>query len=233
MNVLRVLFCFATLSLRAAEAEELRGRVVSSSGDGIAGVAVVSMPVDQATTGSDGRFVLHKPSEVVRFSLRSYRPVTKTLDQLKYNPEIVLDQDSEALWSPPRCSSNRQTELLKGDDMVFSLPRGVRVKRRSDIDYQTVHVRHKRFAMRLGWGPMWSYGMPTAKSYFDGLETLVERDVAFIAGVDGTEYRGRRFNGTYSRWVGIFGETVSYDQVDKDTADFFDRIIDTLCWFRR
>jgi hypothetical protein len=220
-------------SVPALNAGELRARVISDSGDGIAGVAVVSMPTQLTTTGSDGSFVLQKAADVIRFSLRGYRPTTKTLDQLTETPEVILQEDREALWSPPHCSSSFRSNVLKGDAMLFTLPQGVRVKRGSDIEYATADLRYKRHTLRLGWGPLWSYGVPTSKSYFADLKTLQERDVLYIPDVNATEYRGLRTDGTYWRWVGILGETVSYDRVDKEAADFFDRIIDTLCWSRR
>ena len=117
--------------------------------------------------------------------------------------------------------------------MVFALPQGVRVKHGTDDDFETAHIKYKHHWMRLGWGPLWSYGMPTLKSYFADIKTFEERDVQYVHGVDATEYRGRRADGTYWRWVGVLGETVEYNRVDKEAADFFDRIIDSLCWSRR
>ena len=49
----------------------------------------------------------------------------------------------------------------------------------------------------------------------------------------GSEYRGTRSDGTLMRWVGVFGESISYDHASKGSAQSFDKIIDTLCWFER
>jgi hypothetical protein len=32
------------------------------------------------------------------------------------------------------------------------------------------------------------------------------------------------------RFVGVFGESIGYDHAPKDAAEFFDKIMDTLCW---
>jgi len=46
----------------------------------------------------------------------------------------------------------------------------------------------------------------------------------------GVEYRGVKSDGTFMRFVGVFGETISYDHASKDTAQLFDAVIDSLCW---
>jgi hypothetical protein len=40
-----------------------------------------------------------------------------------------------------------------------------------------------------------------------------------------------RADGTYFHWAGVLNETVGYDHATKASAAFFDKIIDTLCWF--
>jgi hypothetical protein len=47
--------------------------------------------------------------------------------------------------------------------------------------------------------------------------------------VYGHEYRGRRQDGTYFRFVGVVNETIAYDGVGGKRATTFDRIIDSLC----
>ena len=62
-----------------------------------------------------------------------------------------------------------------------------------------------------------------------------ERDVHYLPDLEyqGSEYRGIRNDGTLMRWVGVFGESISYDHTSKDSAQFFDKIINRMCWFER
>ena len=49
----------------------------------------------------------------------------------------------------------------------------------------------------------------------------------------GSANRENRADGSYSRWIGLFsgmGESISYDHASKESAKFFDGIMDTLCW---
>jgi hypothetical protein len=88
--------------------------------------------------------------------------------------------------------------------------------------------------MQHGFGPTWSLGVPP-DGLVEGVQDLQERSVEFLParGVYGNEYRGRHGDGTFMRFVGIVGETISYDHAPKEAAELFDRIIDSLCWRRR
>jgi len=209
---------------------EIHGRVVSVDGVALPGVSVFSPPTDKTSTGPDGSFVLTKPGEVIRFSLQGYRPVTKTRDQLNLDSRIVLHKDQHAVWSPPACGTSAPS--IRGEFMGFSIPPDAKVERNVYDDYTTISIQYKQYEMRLGWGPAYSWGLPTLASYYDGLVQLEERDIDHLPGTINTEYRGVRSNGTYWRWVGRIGESVSYDQVDKEAVAYYDRIIDSLCWLR-
>jgi hypothetical protein len=75
-------------------------------------------------------------------------------------------------------------------------------------------------------------GFPPPQEYLEGVTDVQERDIQYRpeVGLQGIEYRGTRDNGTFMRWIGIFGETIGYDNAPKEAAQLFDTIIDSLCW---
>ena len=123
---------------------------------------------------------------------------------------------------------------MSGEQMQFTLDSGVQVRRGQDIDYQANVVCIGKACMQHGFGPLWSFGMPPWRDFPDGFSELKERDVQWRPDLNlqGIEYWGSHSDGTYTRWVGIFGETVAYEHAPKDAADQFDKIIDSLCWRR-
>src|SRR5262249_49133869 len=114
--------------------------------------------------------------------------------------------------------------------MTFVLPKGTNIRRGNDVDYSTAHVQFKKNWMRYGSGPTWSFGLPPIlSSYLENVAELSERDVIFNSDVVGVEYRGKRTDGTYFRFIGKFVETIEYDDVTREAAAFFDGILDTMC----
>src|SRR5262249_29714399 len=118
------------------------------------------------------------------------------------------------------------------DQMAFRRPKHAHVKRGFDVDYGTVFVRFKNNALRLGYGGSWSWGYPP-RQFFQNISELHERDIAYDPEVPTAEYRGKRLDGTYFRFIGKVMETTSYDNATKEQADYFDAIMDTLCWAAR
>jgi hypothetical protein len=74
--------------------------------------------------------------------------------------------------------------------------------------------------------------MPPWSEFPEGFIELQERDVQWRPDLkgQGREYRSTHLDGTYTRFVGVFGETVAYEHAPKEAAEEFDKIIDSLCW---
>ena len=118
--------------------------------------------------------------------------------------------------------------------MQFVLPRRVGSRKAWDVDYGTNTVCRGKSCLLHGWGGLWSFGFP-GKWLLEGVGVVKERDVQFLPERDlhGNECRAVRPDGTFMRFVGVFGETISYDHASKDVAELFDTIIDSLCWRQR
>ena len=216
---------------------QIQGRVTDANGAGLPGVKVI---YDLVQTDEDGRFTLDskltEPNEVARFSKDGYLPVTKSFADLLANPEVRMKQDPEGLWKAPQCAVTRRSSITTGDAMQFLVPKGLQVRKGGDIDYSTNRVCRKKDCLQHSWGPLWSAGMPPFPAkYLAGLHEVLERDILNprTPNFRGMEYRGIREDGTYTRWVGILGETIAYDGASKESAQLFDALIDSLCWIER
>jgi hypothetical protein len=213
----------------------IHGRVVDESGQPLSGVLVRGGPNNglmrpDLKTDVDGMFSIDVDEALLRFSHEGYRPKTQTLKRSGEGARIEL-QPTDDLWRPPYCPA--ETPSLRGFTMGFSVPPGTRIERGSDVDYGIASLRFGKARLALGFGPTWSWGMPAGIFLKDVVE-LTERDIRFADDPDAlvAEYRGTRSDGTRFRWIGKVAETIEYDHVTKDEADYFDRIIDTLCWIR-
>jgi hypothetical protein len=220
------------MRIQTPGASEVRGTVSSAWGGALKDVVVTSMPTAEDTTNASGEFALLQPGELVRFSLPGFRPRTVRTEELRKNPAVVLRVDPNAQWNPPTCPANQSGRLISGGEMQFIVGPGVRVRRGQDIDYQTHIVCIRKSCMQHGVGPLWSFGMPPWRYLDDGVAEIQERDVQWQPDrrVHGSEYRRTHPDGTYTRWVGVFGETIAYEHAPKQAAERFDQIIDSLCW---
>jgi hypothetical protein len=182
------------------------------------------------STDSDGRFTITLTKfsvlgewSAVRFSHDGYRPKTKLLTTP--DPTITLSKASDEAWAIPNCVGKPQ---MQGFLMGLFIPKGAKLRSGSDIDYVISTVAFKQHRMRLGFGFNWSSGFPFP-SQLHNMREMSERDVIFDRESRGAEYRGIRTDGTYFRFIGKPGETIQYDKASKEAAEYFDRILDTLC----
>jgi hypothetical protein len=227
VRVSRIILVISILLLasRSAAAQGVTGRVTSSSGEPLAGVTIWNMPFEKATTAADGTFSLKANPRIFRFQMTGYRPITKFVDN---NATIVMEKAADALWTPPVCKLT--AEWFEGGAMAFRRPKNARLNHGRDIDYGTSAIRYKGNTLLLGSGFTWSWGYPNINQFFDTIAELRERDIEYDPEVPTSEYRGRRKDGTYVRFIGMFGATIEYDHATKEQADYFDAIMDTLCW---
>jgi len=110
----------------------------------------------------------------------------------------------------------------------YTLPRNTKTKHYAN-DAVTEMIQFGKYTMGHSYGLNWSYGFPTNPSFYEKVSEMSERDLLFDTSIAGAEYRGTRPDGTYFRWIGKQSETMAYDNVSKDAANFFDGIMNTLC----
>jgi hypothetical protein len=244
MRIVVMLFCFVALS-QGQIAPNIQLQTTSETGERLAGVSVwtsEAMLNGTATeTGPDGQLVLPlSPWEysrslrpgfepVFRFSRDGYIPVTSVIrDSLGTVVVLRRGDHGRTLAS---CDLKR-IEFHFGA-MGFVLPKGTKAKEFAGGDTWGARVEYKKQVLGFGAGPSWSNGYPTWPSFYDNAEQMWEGEIRGPNGVWFAEYKGVRRNGTYFRWIGAYGITVSYDNVSREAASYFDPILDSLCWYSK
>jgi hypothetical protein len=230
-----------TALLQRGPTPAFSGRVVADDGKPIAGVQVwttgfLSFGGD-TQTDADGRFSMKISTSTLpgdrptaRFSRSGYSPLTVVLPEARNDYVFTLHRTDQPPWQVPLCTQQTQFGGSDLSFMAFVLPKGTKTRREQDVDYSTQGVQFKKAWMIYGQGPTWSSGFPpNLSSYVQNVSELTERDVRFNEDVSGVEYRGKRTDGTYFRFIGMLGQTADYDHVTPQAAAFFDGIMDTMC----
>jgi hypothetical protein len=79
----------------------------------------------------------------------------------------------------------------------------------------------------FGSGPTWSLGIPYTGDVWESAE-YSERDYT-LGDLDVIDARGKTTGGKLWRYVGTFGESASYYEVDARAAALPDRFLDGVC----
>jgi hypothetical protein len=178
-------------------------------------------------TDARGFFALSQPAELVRFSARGFRPLTKLRTELAAG--IVMQPTDDPVRVLGRCQGDLAKDRRHPGVLRFRLPPGSRAQTSNDRDYQLFHVRYGVDWMEHGGGPHWSSGLPVPSTWKEWT-MIQEKDIKPPEDVPMSDYSGRRADGSHFRFIGLFSETISYDKVSTAAAAYFDRILDTLCW---
>ena len=189
--------------------------VVDGSGEPLEDVWVA--PVEgRLATGASGRVTGRTTAALLAFRKREYRTVVVAPGE---GLTVVMERTGTEL-PLPRCGK-------PADGWTFQV-RGAGAGREfHDIDYwgrsYRVKTRSGRHDLRHGRGPHWSYGVPPAR-YLEQAAEYEERTYGDI-----TAARGVLRDGTRWRYLGVFGESVSYETADAEAARKLDVWMDRAC----
>lgn len=207
------------------------GVVVDPAGKPIAGAHIDHTDVkeqEKLFTDDQGRFQFETGAPA--FAVR----------KLGFNGERVRVQGNGALRvvlhpatrAMPACTATCAT--LKSADSVFCLPPvpGVEASdqgRYADSMTQVYKIATKDGQRELlhGAGPTWTLGVPYTGDVWESPD-YTER--AYLLGdSDVVDARGKTPDGKLWRYLGRFGESVSYYEVDATGAALFDKVLDGVC----
>ncbi len=207
----------------------LTGTVTDAAGKPMAGVRVTSWPSQDTRTGASGHYTISKPRDLVRFSLAGYRPVTKTLNSL--TAPVTMQVATERPRTLPACSDLVKRDKRQADmSLRVTLPRQGKFKSAADADNRIVAMGFHVDWMMHGTGATWSYGMPELKVWKQ-LVIVEERDITVDdPQVTIADYSGMLQDGSHYRFIGLLGESISYGDATVDSAEYFDRLLESLCW---
>lgn len=230
-----------TQSLLLPEAVHITGTVVDQEGKPIVAARIEHHSSDLRTlretdalrrTDPEGRFAFdtHAPSVVVRKA--GFRSVFLQTSNAK-GVRIILQASPSRLF--PICrSTSKFDSIQKGWGASFWFPKlpGVNASGQlQDIDYGQrnyfVKTKDGPKGIRHGSGALWSYGFP---SDFDVWQSAEYEETAFEDGrILIVDARGRFPNGNRWRYLGKFGESADYSNVDEATAKILDQVLDGAC----
>ena len=238
---------------------EVGGKVVNEQGVPLSGVEIRRHfnGTGSDRTNDNGMFLFtialnefNDPESccVVVFSLSGYKQVTKAFKYGTRNIMVTMVH-GESVWSPPLCDSRSKISNRIGWDLKVLLPQEAEIKTFPDFDNIRIHIGFKSKPekehqwMELGTGLLWLPGVPyynlllnhkieerTIKGkdhyyeYSDNMGNI--RDVREHIGMD---YRGIDENGKKWREVGLRTQTITYKNATSEAAEYFDKIIDSLC----
>jgi hypothetical protein len=206
------------------------GTVTDAAGKPLDGVRVNSAPFEDTHTDTTGHYTLAKPGDLIRFSLASYRPVTKLFSRL--TTPLIMQLASERPRALLECPEAVKKDKRQADmSLRVSLPREAKIKAGADADNHMLAVGFHVDWMVHGSGAQWSSGLPDLKLWKQ-LVTSEERDITVAAdpGVTIADYSGLLQNGSHFRFIGMLGQTISYTDASVDSAAYFDGLLETLCW---
>ena len=182
-------------------------------------------------TDAKGAFDFEAIVPAVVFRKEGYQSVFVRTDSS--NLRIVMIGSPAAEF--PACPAGAKVDSISGWDAFFAFPKikGVTASGPAqDIDYgarsYSIGSGKGARAIMHGSGPMWDFGMPPEANVWRSVqyqETTLTKDKISVTSASGQFNDGNRW-----RYLGRFGESASYSDVEPATADILDKLLDGACW---
>lgn len=246
------LICLIALT-QSNPGDTLTGRVLEPDGHGLAGAVVLTQHFfdtggynePEVTTAADGSFSLPLGGSIVFVRKTGFVPFAYFLLGQEHKLEVTLHPvTSDSTFNLPTCSEKyhvQDQDLIRGRHVpknvrllgfshLLPIPVEARIKNSHDIDYSK-HVisfpHNKKEHMITHDGPLWGAYYPSV-NLLKNVAHLQER--ALSTGEDSEEMRGVLSNGHRFRWIGGNFDDAYYYDVSPEAAEFFDHIIDQMCF---
>ena len=212
------------------EPHTISGRVVDESGQPVAGAHIDHSDVkeqEQLFTDELGRF--HVDTRASAVVIRKHGFDGALIRISNSAPLRIVLQHAETL---PTCKS--ACVGLKGAQSTFCFPTvpGVKISEQGRMgdsvmrEFMVATTDGPREVL-FGTGPTWSLGIPFTGDIWESIE-YKERDY-ILGDSDVIDARGTTSDGKVWRYVGTFGESASYYEVQPRDAALPDRFLDGVC----
>lgn len=224
----------ALTDLLLPQARHIAGIVVDSEGKPVANANIdhSNDRPQEHRTDTTGRFELDTRAPILVVRKPGYR---SELVHTQYAAEMRLTlkkAGEERIF--PTCSKAGSYIGIDGWEATFQFRRISHVKasrQGQDIDYGArgyyIETKSGRKGIRHGSGLMWSFGRPPDH---DAWRSVKYEEVTYdFEGLAIIDARGQLPNGQWWRYLGKFGESASYSDVDDVTAKVLDKFLDGAC----
>jgi hypothetical protein len=223
------------LPLSSADAKLVLGQVVSETGQPLAGVRIdhYGASYSNIRTNGQGEFEVRTNAPVIVLRKAGFAAIRVRTDQEQKMPIVM----TTAALSAPRCSRVCDPGL-RNSSLCFPLVKGVTAtKPGRDVDYTVLgyvaRIARNKGAIMHGEGPSWSKGLPSDRDVWESTE-YSERDYPYINDdLMLIDAKGKSPDGTRWRYVGIFGESASYNRISSAAvSSLLDHVLDGVCLIR-
>jgi hypothetical protein len=213
---------------------QLCGTVVGESGTGIKAALVVASGAGfqgWAMSKDDGSFCVQRAGAFISARYAGFNPIVKRTSELGGNQiRIELVRADSSVKTLTSC----QSLPAGGRGWIGGGPRvkppGGRYKGPVQGKHDTHwYVRFGKQTLHIVDGYAWHAGLP-----FEGLlseSTSIEVRGWEFGDTVGLDLSGQLSDGRRWRWVGApLADAVSYESAAPDEAEFFDRVLDSVCF---
>ncbi|MCX6604444.1 MAG: carboxypeptidase-like regulatory domain-containing protein [Acidobacteria bacterium] len=224
----------ASKDLLLSEARTINGLVVDQDNAPVKDALIFHAALDGVpSTNSQGRFRIATRAPAIVIRKAGYASAFLRTGDIAADDEmqLVLKPITRTLRA---CSGTEAFVTLEGLDASFRfapMPQIQASEQGRDVDYgiRSYLSKTPKGDRRIahGSGPTWGGGWPLNPDVWASRKL---EEVCFeIDGRTIYDARGERADGTRWRTLGVFGETATYRNVDKDASIILDKFIDGVC----
>jgi len=212
---------------------ELDGRVIDQTGAGIADATIVASGAGfngWASTGLDGSFHLKAAGSFISVRHAGLKARLLRTSELTEPVLIGLEAAGESVRTMPACSSlSAGGKPWIGGGLKVN-PGRSRFKGPVNGEHDSHwSVTFGKDTLHIVDGYAWHAGLPLEERLASS-ESISVRSWEFN-GIVGLDLSGRTKNGMRWRWLGApIAAAVEYSDTIQDSAEYFDRIIETTCF---
>jgi hypothetical protein len=232
--IVLLIICVHLPSIQSQQAPRgLKGRVVDEQGVGIEGVTIVASGAGfsgWATTNNDGSFQLPTAGAFITFRHPAFKPRLIPTSELVQQAVLRLHKADDTIWRVPHCASLPN----RGRGWVGS---GLRVNAAKMHHKGPIYgehdshwyFKHNHYSLHIVDGYAWHSGLPVESILTESASIRIRGWV--YDDIVGVDLSGQTRSGSRWRWVGApVALAIEYNNVSQEAADYFDKIIETMCF---
>lgn len=233
-------FCtilFPSVAMGQSGGFRVKGNVTSKSGTPVSGVGIFGDPStgQEAKTDSNGSFELpSNPGETLHFWKEGFRPKTLILKPSDTRLRVILLEESPPFWRVSECPTSKDHEVSLPFLPSFIVPTEAKIEKFSDVDYgkSAIAFTDNSRPLELWWGLIKKPEIRERLLISDST-VIEERWIHKTKGAFGTDIRGQTTGGMYWRYTDFPVGFAIYEGVSAESAELYDRIIDSACFPRK
>ena len=213
---------------------QISGTVVSKLGEPISGVRIRGRADNQytlATTDEKGNFDILQPGKIIFLQALGYRPVVLVLNKPITHINVEMEEASISEFKVPTCLLPEHSRDYIGHAFMLRPPQGaitVAGKGSGDLSHTIYYQSAQNSESLVYYWSSTALGIPD-DDWILGAKNFSIHSFRF-GQYFGIDIRGISKDGKHWRFLGDFGGMeISYRNASKEAADYFDKIIGSLC----